>query len=266
MLYLPNLSGISYPPTLLTCTHVSLLCPSHRLLGVAMLHQATASVLTVSSGYYSGPETDNATLRYSQTVCPVGYYCSLGVRIPCPPGSYGNTTGLSSSSCSGPCAPGYYCTIGSTSSTQFPCGNASVYCPSGSSTPLVATPGQLTVGGTPTNRSGTVMCDSSQYCVNGTTFPCPPGRFGCATGLGSPDCNGPCAQGFYCPAGSDSNHATPCGNASVYCPEGSGLPLPVAIGYYSLGGPSLEQQSQQAVCPSGSYCVNGTMVCVCARM
>ena len=134
--------------------------------------QATTSVVPVSSGYYTGPETDDATLRYAQTVCPVGYYCSVGVRNPCPAGSYGNTTGLSSSSCNGPCAPGYYCAIGSTSSTQFPCGNA-----------------------------------------------------------------------------------------SVYCPEGSGLPLPVAIGYYSLGGPSSQQQSQQAVCPSGAYCTNGTLVC-----
>jgi hypothetical protein len=34
---------------------------------------------------------------------------------------------------------------------------------------------------------------------------CPAGRFGCASRLGSPDCNGPCNPGFFCPEGSDSS-------------------------------------------------------------
>jgi hypothetical protein len=44
-------------------------------------------------------------------VCPVGKYCPLGSADPllCPEGHYGNTTGLNSSWCSGPCPEGFTC-------------------------------------------------------------------------------------------------------------------------------------------------------------
>lgn len=38
--------------------------------------------------------------------------------------------------CSGKCHSGYYCEEGSTSPTQYPCGNATVFCVEGSSVPL----------------------------------------------------------------------------------------------------------------------------------
>ncbi|CAM9217060.1 unnamed protein product, partial [Sphacelaria rigidula] len=41
-----------------------------------------------------------------QVLCGPGFYCTEGVRRPCPPGTYGNTSGLSTPSCSGPCAAG----------------------------------------------------------------------------------------------------------------------------------------------------------------
>ena len=222
--------------------------------------QASPYILAVSPGSYSGPEDVPVELRYTQTPCPVGYYCTLGVRSVCPAGYFGASAGLASSSCSGVCAPGYYCAAGSRTATQFPCGDASVYCPAGASAPIAAALGDRTVGPTAATRNATVLCDASQYCVNGTAFPCPAGRFGCATGLGTAECNGPSAPGFYCPAGSGSNHAQPCGNASVYCPEGAPAPITVQDGYYSLGGPSSLQQSQQALCPVGSFCVGGVRV------
>ena len=239
-----------------------------RSVCVVCAAQATTNRILVSTGWYSLPTSTDVATRSYQQACPLGQYCISGEAKPCPSGRYGNTTALSSVQCSGPCAPGYYCDAGSVNAASHPCGNASVYCPEGSTTPTFATPGQLTIGPTTDTCNGTTLCPASQYCVNGTAMPCPAGRFGCATGLGKADCNGPCAPGFVCPSASDNNHVAPCGNASVYCPEGSSVPRTVGTGNYSIGGPTPEQRSGEAVCPLGSYCVDGTLVsstgiCIC---
>ncbi len=71
-----------------------------------------------------------------------------------------------------------------------------------------------------------------------------------------------------CPAGSASNRLYPCGNASVYCPEGSAFPLPVGIGNYSLSSTTPDVSVAQARCPQGAYCVDGvkvrSQVCLCS--
>ena len=41
-----------------------------------------------------------------QVQCESGFYCTEGVRWACPPGFYGNVSGLSTPYCSGPCAAG----------------------------------------------------------------------------------------------------------------------------------------------------------------
>ena len=216
--------------------------------------------MLVPEGSYSGPEADNETLRYQQIVCPLGYYCSSGVRQPCSAGSYGGSLGLSARACSGLCTPGYYCTAASPSATQHPCGSPAVYCPLGSEEPIVAGPGELTLGLTNATRNASSLCQPTKYCVNGSEYLCPAGRFGCASKLGTPECSGLCAAGYYCPVGSLTNNMFTCGNASVYCPDGAATPTLVDVGNYSLGGPSESQQTRQAVCPHGSYCVNGAKV------
>ena len=225
-----------------------------------MSEQGTTVLRAVTAGYYSLPEGSNDTLRYDQTVCPLGYYCVGGVKQACPAGTYGNTTGLGSKECSGQCRGGYFCPLASVNDTQFPCGNDSVYCPTGSGTPMFAQPGDVTTGGTNSTHDGVDRCPERFYCVNGSQIVCPAGQFGCATGLGTAECNGPCSAGFYCPPGSSSNHMAPCGNSSVFCPPGSSLPVVVAPGNYSTGGSVVEQRSDQAVCPPGSYCINGNLV------
>jgi sugar lactone lactonase YvrE len=62
-------------------------------------------------------------------LCPTGSYCPLGSvnPTPCPAGTFGNASGLSSAACSGACtsAPGFYCPAGSTAA------NATLLCPTG---------------------------------------------------------------------------------------------------------------------------------------
>ena len=226
--------------------------------------------MTVSDGYFSGPDaTTDASHQYYQTVCPVGSFCSRGLQALCPGGVFGNATGLATALCSGLCTAGYYCPANSTSPTAFPCGDVSVYCPAGSATPRIASSGEYTVGNTEVTRNATVPCPSGSYCVGGVATLCPAGRFGCADRLGDPDCNGPCAAGFFCPSGSTHNQQSPCGgNASnaaapsLFCPEGSGAPLQVGAGNYSTGSTvdSPQLRTGQAVCPPGAYCTGGVMV------
>ena len=215
----------------------------------------------MSRGYFTGPNTTDAgSNRYTQSPCPIGRYCRDGVSTACPAGQFGDVTGLDSSSCSGPCAAGYYCDPGSATPSQHPCGNDSVFCPPGAATPLHALPGDVSLGPDSEHRNGTALCPERHYCLGGIAVVCPAGRFGCAAGLKSPECNGDCAAGYYCPAGSGSNHAIVCGGRHVFCPGGAGQPVPVGDGNYSDGGVSPEQQVAQARCTVGSFCVNGTKV------
>jgi hypothetical protein len=48
---------------------------------------------------------------------------------------------MSSSECSGECAPGYYCPAGSVSPYQNKCGNSTVYCPPKSFKPTLVLEG-----------------------------------------------------------------------------------------------------------------------------
>ena len=214
---------------------------------------------SVQAGTYGVPV--GAPTRHVDVLpCPPGSYCTFGVQTLCPAGTYGASVGLPTKDCDGPCAPGYYCLDGATNATQYPCGGDDVYCVAGSSSPRAAQPGDRTIGGDPWNKTDVEPCPSGSYCVNGTALLCPPGRFGCASGLGLPDCNGACAAGFYCPAGAVSSHVHECGGAQYYCPDGSGAPTPVLEGYYSVGGVSTMQQTAQALCPNGTYCADGVKV------
>ena len=108
-------------------------------------------------------------------ICPAGSWCPTNTRtwrsFLCPPGSYGNGTGLSSPKCTGLCSPGYYCNAGSTSQKQNIC-PAGYYCVEGTSN------------------------------LNGSTPPivCPPG-FYCVAGSSEPKA---CPAGYYCPEGSEN--------------------------------------------------------------
>ena len=139
--------------------------------------QGVASPIRVASGYYSGPDAPPALAQNQQfqTPCPIGAYCVDGVLYACPAGTFGNTTGLATSTCSGVCRAGYYCGSNSTSPTVAMCGSVSVYCPSGSGAPIPALPGEYTIGVSNTTMNATLPCPSGSYCVNGTVSPCPAG-------------------------------------------------------------------------------------------
>ena len=96
----------------------------------------TEKIQICTAGYYclEGTETP--------VICPTGYYCPEGTNIPvpCPHGYYGDTTGLYTSACSGPCSAGYYCEItylslNSWDDASLCIGENYLNCPIGSTSP-----------------------------------------------------------------------------------------------------------------------------------
>jgi hypothetical protein len=82
-------------------------------------------------------------------------------------------------------------------------------------------------------------------------------------------CTQPCTAGFFCPEGSLSAQERACGGsasnplaAAVLCPTGSSNATAVSAGWYSTGSApeAPHQRSGQAMCPVGSYCIDGVRV------
>ena len=142
--------------------------------------------------------------------CPEGYYCTQGTVTPtlqCEGGYFGNP-GQSSSTCSGKCSAGYYCPPGSSSATANECGDASVYCPEQSSQPTAVQNGYYSTPEEAALKTGELICPKGHYCQNGIKYACPAGRYNSDTGQET--CENKCRAGFFCPEGSKSPTANPC--------------------------------------------------------
>jgi hypothetical protein len=197
------------------CGRPDLYCPA-----------ASGAPTPVDVGHYSDPN-EPLDRRSSQHICPPGSYCSGGLRVPCPEGTFGGAFGLSSPESCPPCAAGHYCPVGSSSPTQMRCGERDglgprAYCPPGSARPLLVSPGYYTVGGFEltrglpenTTRTMQVRCEPGHYCLAGVRRECPAGRF--ASNPGSTSCDAPCAPGHFCPPGSVASTEFRCGDVYLF--------------------------------------------------
>lgn len=219
----------------------------------------------------AGPRLGDADTRSAQAQCEPGAFCWKGWRFLCAPGRYGAAAGETSALCSGLCPAGFACPAwGTAAPRDTPCGGPRVYCPPGTAVPLPVDRGYYTdPAEPPAHRTRQLLCPRGSYCPgNGLAHACPPGTFGGDPGAATPACGGPCAPGFYCPAGSTSARQVPCGaggaGAAVFCPAGSGAPTTVSPGYWTQGGysgaPGLPHNTtrvQQRRCPQGWYCAGG---------
>lgn len=85
------------------------------------------------SGYYCVPVNQSMSPYAGYKICPRGYYCPNGTGLTwhkCPPGTYSNTTGLQSADECLDCPPGKYCD-GSNSTTFTGSCDAGYFCTSG---------------------------------------------------------------------------------------------------------------------------------------
>lgn len=171
--------------------------------------------------------------------CWPGTYCPSGITYPvsCDLGMYCQQFGLESPN--GPCNAGYYCDGNATqpdpSHRVCPPGH---YCELGSGSPTPCPAGTMSDVSGATNITSCIACTAGYYCE----------------GTANTDVTGPCAPGYYCPAGQESG--TPANyncTEGHYCPGKTGDPVPCPSGSYQ----DEILQSQCKDCPSGRW-VKGT--------
>ena len=244
--YCPEMSNSS---TMIPCGNVSTYCPSGSELPQI-----------APSGRFTVPLSNPAEERTGTQPCSRGHWCEEGIKHECPPGRYGSMESITTPSCSGECAEGFFCPSASVNATMSPCGNFTVYCPAGSGSPFSVPSGTYSV---PLHiaegfRFGFTTCEPGFWCEDGIRHECPPGRYGDRFGLGNMNCSGPCLRGYYCPAGSNTSSVEECGGVDVYCPEGTGSPLVVAEGFNSVPEQSPAYVRHGVIkCEPGSYCTSG---------
>lgn len=179
----------------------------------------------VSDGYYTIPEDADETERSDQEECQQGYYCSGGIKRICPKGFYCPTKGLM---------------------VPIACGNSTVFCEEGATSPTQVTKGYFSIGGSnSTTRDGQQISPLGHYAIDGIVHPCQEGHYGSELGLSADGCSGICEAGFYCPVASIDGRQVACGRSDLFCPAGSASPAQVRDGYFSA--------TEDEPCPPGTF-------------
>lgn len=173
----------STSPTQMECGGPNVICPERSTIP-----------RYVRAGYYSNEE-DPPNTKTSEVLCPPGFYCpGDGLRHKCPAGYFGYLAGLSDETCNGLCNPGYYCPPASTSPREIPCGNATVVCAEGSSTPILVPDGHYSAktdnvlidrwnyAGPNSTQDVSLLCEVGYYCSDGVKYQCPGGTYGLIEG------------------------------------------------------------------------------------
>ncbi|XP_044928344.1 SCO-spondin isoform X2 [Mustela putorius furo] len=281
-------------------------CPPGHYCGQENLTQASgpcdAGWFCVSAAWTSRPfDLDNYTstnclcpATATGGKCPSGSFCPEGTPepIPCLPGSFCATSGLSTPS--GPCQAGYFCAEGAVSPapedglTGAPC-PPGTFCPAASHRPTPCPVGTFSSLPEQTMPSACQVCPRSFYCkeagLQAPSGQCPAGYY-CDSSAGPiQDFHlYPCPQGYFCPLGTAvaTLHRCPVGTYGSrrglrsitecqLCPAGkfcalAGLMAPTgdcAAGHWCKGGATSKDPTdgtQGLLCPAGHYCLEGAPV------
>ena len=191
-----------------------------------------------TAGYYCTAGSTSAT----QNACGTGNYCPAGSSgaTACPAGTYGSTTTLTTSSCTGQCSAGYYgSSTGQTAATCNGQCTAGYYC---------------TAGSTSATQN---VCGTGKYCPTGSsgTTNCAAGYYGSSTTNSVSTCNGACTAGYYCTAGSTSATQNVCG-ANNYCPSAS-TGTTACPGNSGSGGRTTQSAATDCNCDTDYYDADG---------
>jgi len=200
--------------------------------------------LRVARGFFSDP-AQAPHRRTQQLLCPLGSWCSDGLKHECPAGTYGDVEGQHTAACAGRCPPGRWCAKQSITRGAS-CGGNAFFCPLAAVAPVAVSAGRYSLGGDSATRERQAPCEPGTFCQGGVRRQCAGGSFSSQTGATT--C-GVCASGHFCPPGSTSPRARACGDAMFSAlVAGTGLdaqPSDLASGPAAL------------VCPRGSAWPSG---------
>ena len=82
--------------------------------------------------------------------------------------------------------------------SPVPCGNVTVYCPEGASTPQFVQAGFYPLGSSVASMTGQLACPSGHYCFGGIRTVCPSGTYRDGTGASTVGDCAVCPAGFFC--------------------------------------------------------------------
>ena len=174
------------------------------------------------------------------TDCGPGFYCTAGVKYPCPPETYStNLTAVSVNDCQS-CPEGEFC--GPHSAFQMPNN-----CPAGYYCEESQKFGQENI------------CPKGYCCDVNTITPelCPAGKFCSITGLSCVEVNSTdsynCPAGYYCPKTNSPLLAPLNCPSGSYCPEKVDSPINCAAGTFNPYQNAIDISWCQP-CPPGKYC------------
>nr|XP_054760934.1 uncharacterized protein LOC129267226 [Lytechinus pictus] len=218
--------------------------------------------------------------------CPAGYYCPSGTDTPqaCPAGTFNPTVGQNEVSDCNPCTAGFACTTVALVEPDTHC-YPGYFCPAGSDSPNDADNAcpagtfndyhNLTASfqceeceasfacyeGTGGLQLPPAVCAQGHYCPAGTQhsdqYPCPAGSWTNQTNLKAVDECYECPRGYYClEAATEPTELCPTGH---YCPAGtqSANQYPCHEGSYSNERGNIRWE-QCVDCTEGHYCPEGS--------
>ncbi|XP_064629316.1 zonadhesin-like [Lineus longissimus] len=215
-------------------------CPKGAALPVPCRNNSYANT-THSVECHSCPAGHFCVKIGESEICPIGFYCpkATGIDIrPCPPGTFGNETGLvKEKDCL--CGPGHAC-LGH-DDTKYPVSQVLKQLPKHCRQMML------------TGKS--VLCFKGNYCPNSANNTemegCPPGTY--ANDLGFAECK-TCPAGYFCDGDVLDYEENPC-EVGYYCPIGTKDPreYPCPPGTFSDLTMRKSVEDCQA-CPAGKYC------------
>jgi len=192
-----------------------------------------------------GSETDG-------TVCPQGYYCPQNTpdyhKYPCPPGTFGETDGLSAISECKDCTPGSYCVGYARIAPNGLCA-AGFYCTNKARTDKPITTAE---GG---------KCTAGQTCAAGSVSPLTcPATYVCNEEI-LPDTTLICSKGFKCGSGLTISAPEAVDATSTWCDPGkwcqNGIQTDCVAGtFLPSKGTGTVGASECLSCPLGKFCPN----------
>ena len=187
-------------------------------------------------GFYCPSHSVSST----QVDCPAGNYCppKSQIPVPCPEGTYSNSTNNKKSEDCLKCLEGFFCPDSGLIKPKESC-RSGYYCPLGTVQP-------------------SLRCTAGFHCPEGSSIPIPC-KDGFYTSSGQQDFCELCPARFYCKpvneslalVGGDGMFDCPRGH---YCPNGTGLDWPVCPKGTFNPNTGLSKKSECLKCPGGMYC------------